>query len=165
MQSDVRLHRATEEDGESIHRVAERAWRETYDGVIPDETIGRILESGHAAGCIEDAIARRETSLFVARTDGTVVGYASAESTAMPGVGTLGIYLDPDYWGDGIGSRLLDRTLADLRDRGRARIRDYVLADNDVGNAFYDKHFEHVGQNPVEIGDEQHRANVYEMEL
>lgn len=165
MQSDVSIHKATEGDVESIHRVAERSWREAYDGILADETIDRILETGYAAGGIEDAIATSDTLLFVARADGGIRGYASTESTSITNVGNFGIYIDPDYWGDGIGTQLLERGAAELRDSGRTRLRDFVLQENAVGNAFYDEHFEHVGEESVEIGGERHPANVYEMDL
>jgi len=48
------------------------------------------------------------------------------------------IYVDPDYWVQGIGSSLLDRIEEILRERGFGRLQLSVLAENDVGISFYE---------------------------
>jgi GNAT superfamily N-acetyltransferase len=55
------------------------------------------------------------------------------------GVGGLGaLYVDPDWWGAGVGTRLLAAVTAALRERGADRVEARVLAANEVGRAFYE---------------------------
>jgi GNAT superfamily N-acetyltransferase len=88
------------------------------------------------------------------------VGYASAEPTA-DGDGEVSVYVSPDHWGEGVGSALLERASNHLATQGIDRVRDSVLAQNEVGNAFYSDRFEQVDQETVEIAGEDYVANVY----
>lgn len=165
MQSDATVRRARNRDVEGIHRVAGRTWRATDGDVLGEETVETVPESGYAAGSIRDTVDARDTSLFVVRADDRVVGYASTEPIDGGTIGNLAVYVDPDHWGEGLGERLLDRAMAEMRDSGRDRVRDHVLADNDVGNAFSEKHFDRVGTRAVTVADATREASVYEAEL
>jgi ribosomal protein S18 acetylase RimI-like enzyme len=107
-------------------------------------------------------IALDEVGLFVATSDDEVVGYASCGMTDPVGVGDLDIYVHPDHWGEGIGEQLLARGRDHLADLETGTIRDEVLAANDVGNAFYEKHFERVDQRTVAFDGIERTVNVYE---
>jgi len=100
--------------------------------------------------------------LFVATVDDEVVGYASCGMTDPAGVGDLDIYVHPDHWGDGVGAALHERGREHLAALGTTTIRDEVLAANDVGTAFYEKHFERVNQRTVQFGGRDLPVNVYE---
>lgn len=165
MPDDVTIRRAEPDDLDGIRRVAERAWRETYDGVLPDDAVETMLETHYAPEVLEE-IRRSDTErLFVAADDGEVVGYAASGGSDAAVEGEISIYVDPDRWGDGIGGRLLDRAVEDLSERGVDRVEESVLADNDVGTAFYQTHFERTGEREIEIGGETKAVNVYEREI
>ena len=56
-----------------------------------------------------------------------------------PGVYGLGnCYVHPDRWGEGVGSRLLDRTERAVRSDGGNRIRLAVMADSERAIGFYE---------------------------
>lgn len=156
------VRRATEDDVEAIQRVADRTWHETYEGILSEGTIGSMLAAGYSRGVLVELIEADEVGLFVATDDGEVVGYTSTTPVAEDGVGEMDVYVRPDHWGEGIGTRLLERAESHLSERGVDRIRDAVLASNEPGNAFYGAHFEKVGERSVEIGGTERVANVYE---
>jgi len=160
----VTVRPATAVDLPAIQRVAERAWWATYEGVLADATIETMLEAGYDEDVLERVVASDERSLFVAEAD-EVVGFASGGPSDVPIEGRASIYLDPDWWGKGVGKRLLDPLEDDLRERGVTHIREHVLAENEPGSAFYGKHFEASTEHPIELGGERHPARMYERRL
>lgn len=165
MSSAATVRPATSADVSAIQRVALPAWQATYADVFDDEEIQAMVDEAYAAGVLEEMTALDEVGLFVAAVDDEIVGYASCGMTDPAGIGDLDIYVHPDYWGGGIGEALLERGRDHLADLEMTTIRDEVLAANDVGNAFYQAHFDHVGQRTVEFGGQELNVNVYETTL
>lgn len=162
MSSPASVRPATEADVTAIQSVAHDAWRAAYGDVFDEERIESMVEEGYADDVLEEMIGLDEVGLFVAAVDDDVVGYASCGLTDPVGIGDLDIYVHPDHWGAGIGEKLLERGREHLVDLGSKTIRDEVLAANDVGNAFYEAHFDRVDQRTVEFGGRELTVNVYE---
>ncbi|WP_247729657.1 GNAT family N-acetyltransferase [Halovivax limisalsi] len=99
--------------------------------------------------------------------ESAVVGFAHAgphpnlEATAK----LSRIYARPGVWGDGVGSRLLERVERDLREHFETLWLE-VLADNDVGVSFYEAtEFERVGEQESVLGDDAVWEYLYEKGL
>ncbi len=52
-----------------------------------------------------------------------------------------------------------------LREKRAEAVEDVVLADNEVGNTFYERHFERVAETTAEVSGEEYDANVYRGDL
>lgn len=165
MDSEVTVREATPDDIESIRTIARRSWEQAYDDVLSDETVDEMLAAGYSTAAIEEMVTSPGAELFVATLDDEPVGYASTTPDEPADVGDVSVYVDPGHWGEGVGTRLLERTEAALTERGITRVRDSVLVENDPGNAFYGARYEKTGERDVEIGGETHVANVYEGEI
>jgi ribosomal protein S18 acetylase RimI-like enzyme len=165
MASEISVREATAEDVESIRTIARRSWERAYEGVLSDGTVDELLAAGYSTAAIEELVSSPEAELFVATADGEPVGYASTTPDESARVGDVSVYVEPDRWGGGIGTRLLERTEDALTERGIERVRDSVLVENDAANAFYGARYEKVDERDVEIGGETHTANVYESEI
>ncbi|MBV0901396.1 GNAT family N-acetyltransferase [Haloarcula salina] len=149
-------------DVADIRRVASAAWHTVYDDILGAETVDDLLDEGYATEVLERMIELDDIGLFVSTADGDVVGYASCGMTDAAGFGDLDLYVHPDYWGEGIGTDLLNRGESHLRDLSVRKIRDEVLADNEVGNGFYRTHFEKIGERTTEVAGREYPVNVYE---
>ncbi|PSQ25651.1 N-acetyltransferase [Halobacteriales archaeon QS_9_68_17] len=165
MPNDVTVRRMEADDLDGIRRVAERAWRETYDGVLPEDAVETMLETHYAPEVLSEIRRSDAERLFVAADEGDVVGYAASGGSDAAVEGEISIYVAPDRWGSGIGERLLDRAVEDLSARGVDRVEESVLAENEVGRAFYEKHFERTDEREIEVGGETTAVNVYEREI
>lgn len=80
---------------------------------------------------------------FVAVDDGRVVGWcdiAPKMHETLRHSGRLGMGVTASHRGHGIGSALLERTLAAARSRGLTRIELEVRADNTAAIALYRRH-------------------------
>lgn len=154
---DVTVRPADTGDVPGIRRVARRGWHAAYEDVLARETIEAKLDEWYDPETVRGYVEREGVGYFVAVDDGQVLGYATGgPSDKGEDVGFLGaIYVDPDYWGEGIGSRLLDRIESFLAERGYERLRFRVLAENDVGTSFYrSRGYEAVEETQTELADE-----------
>ena len=161
MVPDITVRRATESDITGIQRIARQSWHEAYSDLLGDAAIDEMLAEGYAASFLEDILASGAVTLFVAEDEYSVVGYVSCEPPEENGVGQVSIYVAPDYWGEGIGTQLLEKAKVYLETQDAAALQDIVLAGNDIGNAFYRKHFQQTEETTVEMGDEEFDATVY----
>jgi len=157
----MEFREARANDAAAVRRVARRSWHETYDEVIGEEAVEEMIDEWYDVHALEESIAREDSPMFVAVND-DVIGFAQGvPSEHGPASANLPrIYVSPSYWGDGIGTTLLDRVLDELRAAGYDDIWLSVMADNSVGRAFYEKHgfeiherrtTELVGQEIVEL--------------
>lgn len=160
----VTVREATTDDAGAVRRVARAAWYETYD-FIDEETVEGMLAQGYSEEFLTAAIERPELTLFVAERGVEIVGYASCEPPGEDGAGDVSVYVHPDCWREGLGTALLDRAEAFLRAQGAETVEDAVLADNEIGNAFYRGRFEDAGTTTVELGREEFEATVYRRDL
>lgn len=150
------------------------AWREAYDGVVPDEVLQSVTVDPDAAELERwwDHYRPHRDRLLVATVDGTVRGYAffrwGEETKEFADSGEAGlkeIYVHPDFWGHGIGTALLDRGIELLPDECTA-LKLEVLADNEVGRGFYEtRGFERVGSTTDDIGGETLDLAIYALDL
>ena len=161
MGPDITIRRATSDDITDIQRVARASWHEAYSDLMDDEDIDEMLDQGYSSEFLSAALDAREMTLFVAEDEYSVVGYVSCEPPGEDEVGQVSIYVSPDYWGEGIGTQLLEKAETYLETQDATVLQDIVLAGNDIGNAFYQKHFERTDETTVEMGDEEFDANVY----
>jgi ribosomal protein S18 acetylase RimI-like enzyme len=126
----ITLRLADADDHAEITALFLRCFRESYRGIIADETIAAMTDER------ADALWRRvldaaEGASLVAVRDGSVVGV-----TRWSAADVHSLYVDPDAHGAGIGSMLLDAAVAHIGE-GFDRARLWVFADNAPSVAFY----------------------------
>jgi L-amino acid N-acyltransferase YncA len=97
---------------------------------------------------------------LVAEAHGMVVGWCiggvSRDEDATKDIGELyGIYVDPDFIGQGAGSSLMARMLQLLHTDGYAKVTLWVLDTNEKTRKFYEKKGWHVeGKTKVDTRDD-----------
>ncbi|EMA42485.1 GNAT family N-acetyltransferase [Halococcus saccharolyticus] len=163
--NDVSVRAATVDDVAAIQRVARQAWHATYGEFLATEAIDTILADWYAAEEIEAPITSERSVYLVAESE-EIVGYASAAPIGAEDddqeAQLYAIYVDPDRWGDGIGTTLLEAVVDRLAERDVERLRVEVLADNAVGVSFYESRgFERTAEREREIGDQTLSEYVY----
>ncbi len=89
-------------------------------------------------GEVAEEIRRHSEGCFVAEMDGEVVGYVTTLVRVDRLQGRIpNLATDRRARNLGIGRALLERALADFRERGLKIARIETLADNEVGNHLY----------------------------
>lgn len=163
------------EDVRGLIRVHGRAWREAYRDILPESVLAQVVVhpmDEQVRERYEDLREDRDGVLLAVDEAGTARGYAyfrwGEETKPFVGPDEAGlkeIYLDPDYWGRGIGTRLLECGIERLPETVR-RLKLETFAANDVGRGFYEaRGFERVAENEVEIGGDTYPTIVYERAL
>jgi ribosomal protein S18 acetylase RimI-like enzyme len=121
---------------ESFHRTVDSIARERrYLAMLeapPAETFRSFVQDNISQGYAE----------FVALADGEVVGWCDTLPKRLPihrHVGVLGMGLLRAYRGQGIGRRLLQRTLDAARAAGLSRVELTVREDNAGALALYER--------------------------
>lgn len=147
MTADVVVRSARAMDAAAVAEVHVASWRHAYRGLVPQSLLdGLSVEDGTERWSERirwaDPALRR---ILVAVVDGDVRGFAtvggSRDDDAPPATGELSaIYLHPVVMGRGLGHRLHERAMAELRDLGRTEARLWVLAANVETRRFYERH-------------------------
>jgi ribosomal protein S18 acetylase RimI-like enzyme len=148
MTVDATIRAATADDTVAIQRVARESWHAAYDSILGPERVTDVVDSWFAPDrLLTDDIGPENRPFFVAVVDGSVVGFVEAVlADATPTAQLYRIYVAPDSWGVGIGTALLDRVEAVLRDRDMERLELSVFAANDGAVQFYESSgFERIG--------------------
>ncbi|MGB9987395.1 N-acetyltransferase family protein [Salarchaeum japonicum] len=163
---------ASPDDLAEVQRVNALAWRAAYRGLVPDSVLDSL-----SSDVAEDAAERRFSELreadgrvFVAADD-DIVGYARVRwGDTKPFVdpseaGLKELYVHPDRWGEGVGTRLLERGLDSLPEDTDALVVE-ALAGNERAQTFYTRRgFVHAGSRTAEFADEELETALYRRNL
>lgn len=126
-------------DADAVFAVAQEAWRFTYASIFDPAFIEQFVRRNYAPDHLRALVPLVDSgALFfdVAVDADRVIGFCNI-GVVVEGAQLLRIYLLPAYIGRGIGSELLRRGEAFLRDRGFDRYFCYVHKDNELGKRFY----------------------------
>jgi ribosomal protein S18 acetylase RimI-like enzyme len=146
------------EDTSEITQVHTAAWRTTYRGIVPQETLDNInVERREQMWREMLSDPERDDFVLVAETEtGEVVGFASGGPERGEGDydGELyAIYILEEFQRQGIGRRLTERVIQRLIADGFSSMLLWVLKDNAGSRGFYEKMGgELVGEKQYEIG-------------
>ena len=162
---------AEPDDGESIRRIAEHAWDVAYDGILEGHVVDETVEDWYSPEFLDGELSRSGVVFLVAVEDGEdgqngeVIGFAHGAVDDGEG-DVIRLYVDPDRWGDGVGTRLFERIREELERQGAERLRAMVLADNEIGNGFYRSlGFEREATARTTIDGEEYDENTYTMAI
>lgn len=150
--TEVTVRDATADDVPAVRRIARRGWNAAYGDILSRGTISAAMEKWYAPDATRAFVEGGDAAYFVAElagdaadpapedreTPSDVVGFAAGGPSETAGVATLSaIYVDPDHWGEGVGTALLARIEEFCRDEGCEALEIRVLAENRVGRSFY----------------------------
>lgn len=163
-------------DCEAIRRVSARSCRVAYEEILDDETLIETMEDPSMAESIREWLEETrddERVVYLVATDGGGVrGFAQflvgdrAPDRVDPGEAYLkSLYVHPDWWGEGIGSELLETGTAALPE-STTRLSLGVLVDNDIGRGFYESRgFEQVDTGEYEVDGVRYETVIYAKRL
>ena len=136
------VRRAEIDDAAAIAAVHVATWRTTYRGLLPDDFLDSLDESGY-----EDRWRRivgdGSSRVYVAADGPAVVGFASAGRERAGEDGFSGelyaIYILHQAQGKGHGRRLVQAVVGGLRELGLEDMIVWVLRDNAGARKFYER--------------------------
>ena len=151
---------ADSNDAKTLGEIHSESWREAYKGIIPDEILNSFTPEKREAyfrralteGWEEDAIIFNESQAL-----GLISIGKSRDFDQLDDCGEIwGIYLLPEYWNHGIGSKLIDWGINELKKCSYTHVSLWVLEENMTARRFYErKGFIHDGtKKAIRIGIE-----------
>ncbi len=118
---------------------------QTFAGVSLEQNVENLLGllEGHdwrwrKARHIDDDVARNPGGIFVAETEGRIVGYITTLVDKDAGRGRIpNLAVDPNFRGNGLGRRLIERALDYFRSVGLCYAMIETMEQNEIGRHLY----------------------------
>ncbi|WP_135853775.1 GNAT family N-acetyltransferase [Halorussus salinus] len=161
----MEIRDASFNDVPTVRSVARESWLKAYADVVPESIIEEAVAEWYADETMTRIVGDDEQVCLVAVDDRSgdeaIVGFAHGATDNGEG-DVLRLYVHPDRWHEGIGSALLDAMEDRLAEMGAERMQAMVLADNEMGNDFYEERgFEKVGEAETQLDGTTRTENVY----
>jgi ribosomal protein S18 acetylase RimI-like enzyme len=158
----MEIRQATEADVATIQSLARESWTKAYADTLPESVIEDAVSEWYAEETMNRIIGDDEQVCLVAVEGDDVLGFAHGATDDEGKGDILRLYVHPDRWNEGIGSNLLETIERELTDRGAKAVQAMVLADNEMGNAFYEDHgFEKTDEAETQLDGTTRTENVY----
>ena len=152
------IRSATPDDFEALTTVARETWHATYDELEPD-MIDQTVDNWYTDDSMP--LEAPGTIVLVAEDDGDLIGFTHAVAQGDK-ADILRLYVHPDHQGEGVGSALHERLMAEIESYDVDRVRSFDFAFNDASRAFYEGlGFEQTDEGEVEIDGEYYAEAVY----
>ncbi len=140
----VRIREAIAADARACAEVHVEGWRWAYRGLLPDAYLDRLSVEDRERMWREGFEAPGGRVAWVAEAGGRVVGFCvtgpSEDADADRGTAEVyAIYLLPEVVGTGVGRRLFEHAVDDLRRRGFRTATLWVLEANERARRFYER--------------------------
>lgn len=129
------------EDIEQIVDINIKDWKKGYKGIIDDE----ILDNLNREEKIEKWREHYRTgNVIVAEENGEILGYCKYEDNTVyknTNIDSeiIAIYVDCDKLGNGVGSKLVEYAMADLKNKNKTKMIIWCLEKNKNARKFYEK--------------------------
>lgn len=127
---------ATAADIAGIQSAARESWRATYRDILPPGVVDDFVARNYAHAALYVAVQRSADIFLVAKDRERVVGFCHLGDRGG-GPEMYRLYLVPECWGHGTGSRLLALLEQRLRERGITGYRCFVHKRNERAKSFY----------------------------
>lgn len=137
------IRRATPEDADAMAILHVASWRAAYRGLVPDAFLDS-LEVDRRAQRFREALSAQAEETYLAEEDGELLGILTIggcrdEDVEPEITGEIwGIYLAPQHWRKGTGSRLCQYGERLLSQRGYRIATLWVFAGNAQARRFYE---------------------------
>lgn len=120
-----------------IGKVYCESWKAAYQNLLPQSYLGGLTPEN----CMPDTVS---TDDIILEEQGDICGICHIQPARSRDSEVWGeivsIYLLPEKWGCGCGSRLLQLALCKLQERGFDNVCLWILQDNGRARKFYEKH-------------------------
>jgi GNAT superfamily N-acetyltransferase len=135
------IRTAAPDDALAVARVHVRSWQVGYRGLLPDAYLAGLRAEDRASRYTFASSDPDQPATLVAMVDGAIRGFTTthpAHDTGVAGKGELAaLYVDPDWWGRGIGQVLLRAARGRLVEQGFTSAILWVLDGNERARRFY----------------------------
>jgi ribosomal protein S18 acetylase RimI-like enzyme len=130
-------------DAPKLAKVHVDSWQVAYRGLVPDSFLqGFTYQRREEA--FRQALAANSEETYLLEDNGSTAGILTIGASRDPDLDVSctgeiwGIYITPDYWRRGIGTRLVQEAERILQSRGYREVVLWVLEGNANARRFYE---------------------------
>jgi GNAT superfamily N-acetyltransferase len=138
------LRAAEPSDALAVAQVHVRSWQGAYRGLMPDDYLDGLRPQDRAEHyTFGPPTSADQPVTWVAVDGGAIQGFATATATVPPDEGPSGcgllnaLYVDPRWWGTGVGRALMVDARSRLVASGCAEAVLWVMVGNERAQGFY----------------------------
>jgi len=139
----VNIRLAVPSDASDIAEILMRSWEAAYGNIIPTDFIEK--KNAMRAEQFKRAITEENNTYYILQKDDKTAGYMRVVNVLSDNVFASEIsdleqiYLHPDYYRQGIGTRAMDFAYNTALSSGKTVMIVWVLAENTAAIKFYKK--------------------------
>ncbi len=138
----VTVREAGPDDARAVARVHVDSWRGAYADLLPRAVLDGLSVEHRAARWRRVLDPSSPDRVMVAEEVGRIVGFAHVGPHHDSDLGSdrgmlAALYVDPGWWGSGVGGRVHDAGLERLASDGYERVVLWMLSTNRRAAAFY----------------------------
>lgn len=135
------IRAAVPADAMSVARVHVRSWQAAYRGLLPDEYLDQLRAEDRAQRYDFRTADPQKPQTIVAMETGLIRGFAttmpSRDSDLVQHGELCALYVDPEWWGRGLGAALISAARERLVTLGFRNALLWVLSGNARADRFY----------------------------
>jgi diamine N-acetyltransferase len=160
--TEIRVRRAGADDSELLAELGAHTFHAAYAENTRPESLAAFIESAFGASHQAAELSEPGVVFFIAEVRGMAVGYVKLQAgVSVPGISAVNpmelgrIYTSPEWYGRGIGTRLMQTCIDEARQNGHDVLWLGVWEHNPRARVFYRKWgFVEVGAHRFFLGDE-----------
>jgi ribosomal protein S18 acetylase RimI-like enzyme len=156
----MEIRNATPQDRPALRDVARRSLQSSYP--LEPSAITGAVDEWYDENRLRERLRNGDNLLLVVDVDGQVVAFTDAKRTSEDAAELHWLHVDPDYRSENYGEQLYEATRDHLDADGDTTLKGRVLAVNEGGNAFYERHgLTKIGEETVDIDGTPYVQNIY----
>lgn len=139
----IQIRPAIAKDAHAIATIHVTSWQKIYRGHIPDTILDNLSIKEREQKWRE--LINNKVIILVIEKNNEIVGFASLcpsrDSDTDPKIcGEISaVYLNPDVWHQGLGTKLCNYALSELEGMGFKEVILWVLKENNQARKFYER--------------------------
>lgn len=139
----LKIKKATPSDAETLAKIHIDSWKAAYHGLVPEEYLNQLNYKKRAERFKISLQTNADDTYVIEKNDlllGFIIfGNCRDEDLNQNSIGEIwGIYLAPEYWRQGIGTKLFRFGERILLEQGYKTIVLWVFAENTESRKFYE---------------------------
>ena len=136
------IRKVCQSDAKVLAYIQTESWKSAFAGILDAETLARCTDIDRATAMYQRLLDENKGNGYLLLVDGTphcIAYWDAARDIEFAGKAELiCIHSLPDNWHKGLGSRMMDRVLMDIKKAGYSEVVLWVFQDNHRARAFYE---------------------------
>ena len=124
------------------------SWKAAFQHILPDELLVKLTNMERATEMYKRLLQEGKGNGYILSIDGKphcIAWWDATREKDMPGYAEIiCIHSLKENWGQGYGSRMMDKVLSDIASAGYSKVMLWVFVDNERARKFYEAKGFHV---------------------